>query len=208
VKLEALIQEGARVQNEFGGSTEIRIEGDEVVLQLNPKIGTPFSVNGRKGIISAYDGNTFTVDYNHPVAGKPVVLDLEVLSLAKASTLKAMTLHWRVDHDTSLETAKAEGKPVVLVLYADWCGWSTRLLNETFNDPRIKFLSDQFVWVKVNSDKERDLKEFYEQDGFPMIVLLNSEGEVIRKIDGFRPAARLSEELKATIRQTNDIRAT
>jgi len=60
-------------------------------------------------------------------------------------------------------------------------------------------LKDRFVWVRVNSDKEQKYKQQYGQEGFPMMVLLNSEGSVLKKIDGYRDARALSEEIKAVL---------
>jgi FKBP-type peptidyl-prolyl cis-trans isomerase 2 len=199
VKLEALARDGARVKNEFGGFTEVRIEGDEVVLRLIPEIGARFNMEDKKGVITAHDEKTFTVDYNPPLAGKPVVLEVEVLSFTKASTLEALKIEWLENHDKALERAEAEKKPVLLVLYAAWCSWSKKLMNESLEDPRIKALKDRFVWVKVDSQKHKDLYEFYEQKGFPLTVLLNPEGEVIKKISGYSEAGTLKKALEAAL---------
>lgn len=55
-----------------------------------------------------------------------------------------------------------------LVLYADWGSWSKNLLNESPQDPRLKALQDRLVWIKVNSDKQKDAQAKYRQKGgFP-----------------------------------------
>ncbi|MBN1105202.1 MAG: FKBP-type peptidyl-prolyl cis-trans isomerase [Deltaproteobacteria bacterium] len=199
VKLKALARHGERVKNDFGGYTETRIEGDEVLLQLIPEIGAPFEMEGKRGVIKAYDDKTFTVDYNHPLAGEPVVLEVEVLSVIKASELKAVKLPWLEDHDQGVERARLEGKPAFLLLYAAWCSWSKKIMNESLEDPRLKMMKDQFVWVKVNSDEHKDIHELYEQKGFPLVVVLNPKGEVIKKIDGYRDGGALARELKGML---------
>jgi thioredoxin-like negative regulator of GroEL len=85
------------------------------------------------------------------------------------------------------------------VLYAGWCSWSKKLLTESLEDPRIKQMKDRFVWVKVDSDKEQAFKEAYQQNGFPMVVVLNSKGDVVKKIDGYRDAAALKKELEGVL---------
>ncbi|MBE9550458.1 MAG: FKBP-type peptidyl-prolyl cis-trans isomerase [Proteobacteria bacterium] len=192
--LEHLAKDGERVQESFG-TTEIHSDGKEVTIELVPRIGAPFEANGRKGRIISTGGSVFTVDFNNPLAGKTIVLDLEVLSLTKASRMAAWQIPWLEDHDKGLTAALTDGKPMVLVLYADWCEWCKRLLNETLEDPRIRSLKDRFIWVRINSDAELEYKELYEQNGFPLIVLLNPEGETIKKLEGFRDAAKLRREL-------------
>ena len=203
VKLEAFCKDGERVEDEFG-ATEIHLEGDEVVLTLIPRIGAPFTMKDEKGAmirgtIVASDEKSFTVDFNHAMAGKPVVLDVELVSFVSGSQLAAMTIPWLKDHDKGLDAAKHENKPAVVVLYSPACGWCKRLLNETFEDPRIKALADRFVWVKVDSQVEKDLYDLYEQDGYPLTVLLSPEGKVIKRISGYRPATALKDELLGVI---------
>jgi FKBP-type peptidyl-prolyl cis-trans isomerase 2 len=198
VRLESLAKGGEKGQEPFG-TTEVHIEGEEIVIRLTPKLGADFEMNNQKGKIVSTDGSTFTVDFNPPLAGKPVVLDLEVVSLTKASAFKGMEIAWMEDHDKALDKAKKEKKPVVLMLYASWCSWSKKLMNESMEDPRIKVTKDKFVWAKVNSETQKDLYQFYEQKGFPLTVLLNSNGEIIGKIDGYREAGALKKDLEGAL---------
>jgi uncharacterized protein YyaL (SSP411 family) len=103
------------------------------------------------------------------------------------------------DHDKALEKAKKEKKPVVLMLYASWCSWSKKLMSESMEDARIKVMKDKFIWAKVDSEKQKDLYQFYEQKGYPLTVLLSSEGEVIRKIDGYKDAGSLKKDLEGAL---------
>jgi thiol:disulfide interchange protein len=152
-----------------------------------------------EGVITGTDGKTFTVDFNSPLAGKAVVLDMEVISVIPASALQSMEIRWREDHEEGLGEAKRDGKPAVLVLYADWCSWCKRFFNESVQDPRIRVLQDRLVWIKLNSDKKEEYRERYQQKGFPLILLLQPDGTVARKIDGFADAAALREALDALI---------
>lgn len=199
VTIELAVKDGGRFEEDFG-TVSTGVKGEEVTLTLTPRIGAPFEIQSREGRVVATDGDTFTVDFNHPLAGKPLVLDLEVVSVTKASTFRNMTLPWVENHDAGLAAARKENRPAVLVLYADWCGWCKRLFSESLEDPRVKNLRDRFVWMKVNSDKEKELKTRYGQEGFPMVVILNSDGTVAGKIDGFRDGAGLADELKRLLK--------
>lgn len=108
-------------------------------------------------------------------------------------------IDWIDNFDSGLARAKQENKPVFLMLHADWCGWCKKTFTETMPDPRIMALKDRFVWVRVNSDKELKYKQQYGQEGYPMMVVLNPDGTVLKKIDGYRDARVLSEEIKAVL---------
>lgn len=196
VRLESLAKGGERSEDGFG-TTEVFLEGDRVVTRLTPRIGAPFEMKDRKGRIVSTDGSTFMVDFNPPLAGKPVVVDLEVVSLAKASVFKGVEIAWVEDHEEALAIARKAIKPVFLLLYAPWCSWSKKIMNESMEDPRIKMMKDRFIWAKVNSEEQKDLYEFYEQTGYPLVVIVSPEGEVIKKISGYKDGGALKAELEA-----------
>lgn len=201
-ELTPLASEG-RVEEPFG-SVETRMKGEQVVIRLIPRIGATFAGPGAEGRITGADNDAFTVDFNHPLAGKALKLHVEVASLTKASQLENVRIAWYEDHDRGLDEAKRIRKPAVLVLYAGWCGWCKKFLGETVLDPRIRMLNDKFVWVKVNSDQEKKYHELYRQAGFPTIVLLNPDGTVVRKLDGYRDASNFQGELSVFLRELQD----
>ncbi|NWF56532.1 MAG: FKBP-type peptidyl-prolyl cis-trans isomerase [Syntrophaceae bacterium] len=196
--VELFANDGEQFDNDFG-SVAVRMNGDEVNVILKPRIGASFKTEAGEGTITGTDGKTFTVDFNSPLAGKTVVLDIEVMSITPASAIQSIPIPWIDDHDQGLAEAKRDEKPALLVLYADWCSWCKKLFNESFQDPRIKIMQDRLVWIKVNSDREKEYKERYKQDGFPLLLLLEPDGKVARRIDGFVDAAALREALGVLI---------
>jgi FKBP-type peptidyl-prolyl cis-trans isomerase 2 len=198
VTLANTAQDGARFSEPFGTVT-VAVGKDCITLQLDPKVGAPFNTGDRQGVITSSSGDTFTVDFNHPLAGKTIVLKLEVVAVTKAAELKATPIHWIENHDDGLAVAKKEGKPLFLLLYADWCHWCQKTQSDTLTDPRIERLKDKFVWMRLNSDKEKKYKQEFGQDGFPMMVILRPDGTVMKKIDGYRNAAALKAELDGVL---------
>lgn len=194
VALEFLAKDGATFDESYGTVT-VSVKDDQVTTTLKPRIGADFPTKDATGIIAATDGASFTVDTNSPLAGKPIIVDLEVVSLTKAAALQTKPIDWIEDHDKGLAEAQKEGKPLFLLLYADWCGWCKKTMTETLPDPRIMQLKDKFVWAKVNSDKETRYKQQYGQNGYPLMMVLNPDGTVRKRIDGFRDARGLKAEL-------------
>nr|WP_321403866.1 thioredoxin family protein [uncultured Desulfobacter sp.] len=195
IQLENIAEDG-QIQETDLGKTSIRVAQGMIEIRLDPVMGADFYQNKQRGWITAIAEDGFTVDFNHPFAGKQFVLDYTILSLQKASYFTDIHLPWIDDYDQGLKTAKTRKKNEVLVLYADWCKWCTKMFEHTFEDPRIKQLKDEFIWVKANSDKDESLMKRYGQDGFPMIVLLDDKGTIIKKLSGFKAAPQLLPELK------------
>ena len=194
VTLENLVADGDRIQDDFG-TTSMDVQDDRIVMTLDPVIGKPFTTNDKKGMISGKNDTEFFVDYNDPLAGKRLVFDVTVHDLKKFSAFEKIDIPWNEDHDTAMDLAGREGKPMVLLLYAEWCQWSQKMLQHSFIDPRIKRYHDRFVWLKIDSDKERMYKEIFEQENFPMVVLMDSHGNIVEKMGGFQDGGTLSLEL-------------
>ena len=192
VQVEFLARNGDTFQDSYG-TVAIGVREDRISTTLTPVIGAQFPLPDGEGVISATDGATFTVDGNHPLAGKTVLLELELASVTPAASLDDAPLEWSEDLEHALARAREEKKPVLLVLYADWCGWSKKTFAETIPDPRIRQLKERFVWAKIDSDKQQKYKEQYGQEGFPMTLVLDPDGKVLKKIEGYRDARALKE---------------
>ena len=199
VVLEAEINKGDTIEHDFGITT-ITLQEDDIVLTLKPIIGGSFELRGQKGRIVESDTETFTVDFNHPGAGKNLLLDMEVVAVEKANLFVSNDLQWIEDYDKGYAKASETKKPVVIVLYAGWCGWSKKMLNNTINDPRIQKLWNKFVWIKINSDKEQEYKELYKQKGYPLVIVTDSDGEIVNRVEGFRDAWTLRNELNKALK--------
>jgi FKBP-type peptidyl-prolyl cis-trans isomerase 2 len=192
---------GDQVFEEEYGTTEINEEEENIIMRLTPNIGAPFTVEESTGRIIGADEHSFTVDFNHPLAGKAIIVDLEVLSITKASSIPE-SITWLEDHDQGLSLAKEKEKAVVLVLYSETCWWCEKMMIETFTDPRVRVLNDRFVWVRIDSSIQTDLYDLYGQNSYPMTVVLNPNGTVVSRINGYRPAHEFRQELEGIMGQT------
>lgn len=198
VMLESMVEEGRTINDDFGTAT-LTIEEDHILISLNPVVGAVFPMEDKKGVISDKDDAYFYVDFNHVLAGKPLTFNVAVLDLQKFSKFEKMEIPWNDDFNAAMDLASQQHKPVVLVLYAQWCGWSKKLLHTTFNDPRIKQYGDRLVWLKLDSDKEQGYKEMFDQTGFPMVVIMDQEGEVLQTMNGFQDGGTLAMALGSVV---------
>lgn len=95
-------------------------------------------------------------------------------------------------------TFPAVGKEVDLAPYA-----RSRVTAVTEREAELAYLGkdgDRFVRVKVNSDLDRKIYGKYGQNGFPLIVLLSPDGDIVGRIDGFRDGPTLYGELSSLLK--------
>ncbi len=181
------------------GKVSVIPDTDTVNIILEPKMGAPFSMGGNNGYIVSSDKESFSVDFNHPLAGKTLNLNVTVDSIIKASEFKGNEISWSEDHLKAIDNAKKRGKPLVLILSREGCPWCEKLFNETMEDPRVITLDKEFEWSKVNGEKYHELMDSYEMDSYPSIVILNKNGEVIEKIAGYQTAPALRDWLNSAL---------
>ena len=100
---------------------------------------------------------------------------------------QAGAITWKNNLQDALRAAKSQGKPVMIDFYADWCGWCKKLDSDTYSDPKVNAASEKFICVKINAEKEPVIAGKYGVSGYPTIIFLDSNGNVLQKNPGFLP---------------------
>ena len=97
--------------------------------------------------------------------------------------------------DEALAKAKAENKPIVLDLHAEWCAPCRQLERLTFPDPKVKALLEQTVFLRIDTDKYPDIAQRVGVEGLPDIRFVLPDGKIIRQLRSFQDAESLAVEL-------------
>ncbi len=101
-----------------------------------------------------------------------------------------------------LEQAKAEGKPVMVDFYADWCVACGELDTLTYADTRVKEELKRFTPIKIDATKESGgleaLQKHYRVLGLPTVLFFDAQGQLKedKKITGFVDADTMLTLLK------------
>ncbi|MFQ3225535.1 MAG: protein disulfide-isomerase [Lentimonas sp.] len=101
---------------------------------------------------------------------------------------------WMTDFEAAKAKAKAENKPMLLDFTgSDWCGWCIKLDEEVFGETAFKeYASAELVLVELDFPRGKEqsaelkaqnekLAQQYGVRGFPTILVLSPEGELIEK---------------------------
>ncbi len=105
----------------------------------------------------------------------------------RGETWNAQQIDWQ-GYEAGLARAKAEHKPVCLVLYTDWCP-HCRNYSHVFDDPRVVERAKAFVMVRANADQEADLAGKFAKDGgyVPRTFFLRPDGTLDADVHAPRP---------------------
>ncbi len=89
-------------------------------------------------------------------------------------------VNWRAFGEEVFADARKADKPVLLSLQAPWCQWCRAMNEQTFgNDAIAQYINDQFIAVKVDTDKRPDVNARYTQGGWPSTCLLTPDGDTM-----------------------------
>lgn len=107
-----------------------------------------------------------------------------------------------------LQAAQAEGRPVMVDLYADWCSACHQFDQQTFRDPKVQQALDH--WVRLRADvsapdaRSQALLQALQVPGLPAILFFEGHDRSApsRRVDGFLPAEAFLQRLPATCQTT------
>ena len=126
-----------------------------------------------------------------------------VLSLAAfflvAGIRSSPAFQWSEDLASAAQTARQNKKMILLNFSgSDWCGWCKRLDAEVFSQPAYQeYAASNLVSVLVDfprnkkqsveqKEKNQQLAATFQVQGFPMLLLFTSEGELMGEL-GYQP---------------------
>ncbi len=109
----------------------------------------------------------------------------------------------------ALTTAKLQGKQVILDYYADWCVACKEMEINTFSDPRVKQLINNYSFIRVditaNDIASENLLKEYNIIAPPSLVFIDKDGNDLEqaKIVGYVDGDKLSTQLQQLTKAGN-----
>lgn len=108
-------------------------------------------------------------------------------TLAPSESWNGTQIRWE-ELNPGLAHARKDHKPVVLVVYTDWCP-HCKNYSRVFGDPRVVAMADKYVMIRVNQDQDGAMTTSYSPDGsyVPRTLFLTPEGQLRAELTGNNP---------------------
>lgn len=129
---------------------------------------------------------------------RPVLISI-LLALGLPACGFAEPVAWRGWND-GLATASGAGKPVIVDVYTDWCGWCKRMDRDVYARAEVSsYLNQHFVMVRLNAESNervtyaghtmaaRALAGGFQVTGYPTTIFLRPDGEHLVNVPGYLP---------------------
>ncbi len=114
----------------------------------------------------------------------------------ETTTAENVDIDWHTELKSALAEAQNTDKPVFVDFYTTWCYYCKELDETTFSDPRVQEkLAKNYVVAKIDADKNSNLASNYGIYGYPTLLILNSNGQEINRIEGYVDADNLLNQI-------------
>ncbi|MEM8929605.1 MAG: thioredoxin family protein [Acidobacteriota bacterium] len=130
-----------------------------------------------------------------PICLAALLLALSFTSMATAAPTTGPA-GFLDDLDAAVAQAKEQDAPILLSLYATWCGWCRKLDNEVFPSEAFRAFAGEQKFVMVRLDTEDGasgsaMKERYETSGVPNTLVLDPNMVKIAHVNGYAPPTQM-----------------
>lgn len=110
--------------------------------------------------------------------------------------------------EMNLAQAKAEaaktGKLIFIDAYTEWCGPCKIMAKTSFKDPKVgDFFNSNFINLKIEMEKDADGREVamkYSVKAYPTLLIINSNGDLVKQTLGLQSAERLLDFGKSAVK--------
>lgn len=104
-----------------------------------------------------------------------------------------------ISFNTALQKAKKENKLLFVNVYAVWCGPCKLLKEKTFTSKKVaEQVNGHFISIDLDAEKGEgiDFSKRYEVTAHPLVLIIDSNGNVKKRILGYKTDVQLLNELK------------
>ncbi len=118
--------------------------------------------------------------------------------LALPAAAIGKSIRW-MDFNAGMERARGEGRPMLATFVTDWCPYCSKMNTKTWRASAVAERLEELVAVRVDAEERRgdggtsgvELAARYGVHGFPAQLLLDPEGRVLSRFDGYQSPPEL-----------------
>ncbi|MEM7106492.1 MAG: thioredoxin family protein [Bacteroidota bacterium] len=124
----------------------------------------------------------------------------------------AKGIHFQYDsYDKIMEMAKNQNKPVFIDFVTVWCAPCKWLEKDVFELKQVgEYFNENFISLKIDAEKGEgpDIADMFEVYGYPTLVYLDSNGNVIQKHTGMTSMSHVMSMARETVDANNNLSGT
>lgn len=126
---------------------------------------------------------------------------VSLFSFGTLSNATPLPPGWFDTYEAASSAAKESGKPVLVKVHADWCGYCKNFDQEVESSPLLStYVSENFVGarVKESTGEGKKFKRTYKIVAYPAFLIFRN-GEFLGKVRGYRSVTEFLDAAKALL---------
>ncbi|WKV11215.1 thioredoxin domain-containing protein [Marivirga harenae] len=112
---------------------------------------------------------------------------------------------WLNNEKIAKAIATEKDQLILMDFWATWCGPCRKMDSDMWNTEEFKALSENFVPLKIDIDREKELARSYNVRSIPHVVLVTASGEIVWEQTGYSHSAPYEKILKNLPESLNGI---
>lgn len=124
------------------------------------------------------------------------VFIMSLILCASVFAAETKSISWQT-YETGMKMIQTEKKKGFLHFYTDWCTFCKIMNTETFSNTKIiNYLNDNFISIRINAEKQKEIAYKYGANRFPLTWFLSEDSSNLSNQPGFIPPDKLLEILQ------------
>lgn len=112
-------------------------------------------------------------------------------------TYRERSVSWHSDFQQAVNVSRRTGRPLLVKVGADWCGYCQRMDRETFTDRELlSRIGDDFITVELDADQNTELMQKMRIRSLPTVLVMTPELRIAQRTEGFQTATQLVQTLQ------------
>lgn len=105
-------------------------------------------------------------------------------------------IQWQRSPQSTLQSARASGKPILVFVTADWCHYCKKMKRETWADADVDaVVSRSFETLLLDGDRDGQVVDKLGLRGYPATLVYSPTGDFLEMQPGFMSPAQTLEWL-------------
>lgn len=108
---------------------------------------------------------------------------------------------WLKTLDQATQASQKERRPILVEVYAPWCGFCRQMRREIYDAPGFEAKSAGYTLLSLDGEKDIEFSKRYRIEGFPTVLFLDHNGVEISRLEGYADARRFYGALQSAFKE-------